>query len=162
MQVRDKPVLFIDIDGVISLWGFDLDRRPAGRFHSVDGVVHFLSSTAGNHLLELSTRFELVWCSGWEEKANEALPQAIGVGPLPYLSFDRNPGRGHPHWKLAAIEAYAGAGRAIAWIDDAFNAACHAWAADRAAPTLLVRTEPHAGIGSEHVARLAAWDPAPR
>lgn len=153
-------MLFIDIDGVISLWGFDLTRRPAGAFHSVDGVLHFLSATAGNHLLTLCTRFEPVWCSGWEEKANEALGHAIGVGPFPYLCFDRDPGRGHPHWKLAAIDGYAGADRPLAWIDDAFNEACHAWAAERGAPTLLVRTDPRTGLTAEHVAALTAWPAA--
>ena len=55
----------------------------------VDGIAHFLSATAGEHLRRLSERFELVWCTGWEEKANEYLPLALGLpGPLPHLVFD--------------------------------------------------------------------------
>ena len=157
LQVRAKPVLFVDIDGVISLWGFDSNARPAGAFHNVDGVMHFLSSDAGNHLLRLHDRFELVWCSGWEEKANEHLPYALSLpGELPFLSFERNPGRGHGHWKIAAIEAYAG-DRPLAWIDDAHDAACHAWAAAREAPTLLVATSPAVGLGATHVDALDDW-----
>lgn len=151
-------MLFVDIDGVVSLWGFDSNARPAGAFHNVDGVMHFLSSDAGNHLLDLHDRFELVWCSGWEEKANEHLPYALSLPHgLPFLSFERDPGRGHGHWKLAAIEAYAGPDHPLAWIDDAHDAACHAWAAARAAPTLLVATTPTAGLRAEHVAELDAW-----
>lgn len=151
-------MLFVDIDGVISLWGFDSNDRPAGAFHNVDGVMHFLSSDAGNHLLDLRDRFELVWCSGWEEKADEHLPHVLSLPRgLPFLSFERNPGRGHGHWKLAAIEAYAGPRRPLAWIDDAHDDACHAWAAARSAPTLLVATTPAVGLGAEHVAALAAW-----
>jgi hypothetical protein len=75
MQV--KPVLFVDIDGVISLWNFDSDGRPDGAFHNVDGVMHFLSADAGIHLLALSDSYELVWCSGWEERANEHLPREV-------------------------------------------------------------------------------------
>ncbi len=151
-------MLFVDIDGVISLWGFDSNARPVGAFHNVDGVTHFLSSDAGNHLLGLRDRFELVWCSGWEEKADDHLPHLLSLpSGLPVLSFERNPARGHGHWKLAAIEAYAGPDRPLAWIDDAHDDACHAWAAARNAPTLLVATTPAVGLSAEHVAALVAW-----
>ena len=154
----DKPLLFVDIDGVVSLWGFDSDRRPAGAFHNVDGVIHFLSSGAGIHLLALATDFELVWCSGWEEKADEHLPHALALPRgLPFLSFARHPGRGHAHWKLAAIDEHAGAHRALAWIDDAHDDACRAWAAARPGPTLLVTTTPAVGLTGAHAGELAAW-----
>lgn len=157
-QLQANPVLFVDIDGVISLWGFDSDARPRGGFHNVDGVMHFLSAGAGNHLLALAERFELVWCSGWEERANEHLPRALALPrELPFLSFDRNPGRGHGHWKLPAIEAYAGPDRPVAWIDDAHDDACRAWAAARRAPTLLVATTPVTGLTDDHAAQLIAW-----
>ena len=157
-QMQAKPVLFVDIDGVISLWGFASNARPAGAFHNVDGAIHFLSADAGLHLLALSKRFEMVWCSGWEEKAEEHLPHALALPRgLPFLSFDRNPGRGHGHWKLPAIEAYAGPRRALAWIDDAHDDACRAWAARRQAPTLLVETTPASGLTAAHTARLQAW-----
>jgi hypothetical protein len=60
------------------------------------------------------------------------------------------------HWKLGAIAEYAG-DRPLAWIDDAFNAACYDWADAREAPTLLVRTDPAVGLVEEHAARLRAW-----
>lgn len=162
VQMQEDPVLFVDIDGVISLWGFDSISGPDGRFHNVDGVMHFLSAGAGNHLLALSDRFELVWASGWEDKANEHLPQALALpGELPFLSFDRCPDAGHGHWKLAAIEAYAGPQRPLAWIDDSHDEACHAWAARRRAPTLLVATEPASGLTADHVAQLLAWADGP-
>lgn len=157
-QILQKPVLLVDIDGVISLWGFDSNDRPAGAFHNVDGVMHFLSSDAGNHLLGLHGRFELVWCSGWEDKADDHLPHALSLPRgLPFLSFERDRTGGHGHWKLAAIDAYAGPRRALAWIDDAHDDACRAWAAARAAPTLLVATQPAVGLTAAHVERLVAW-----
>ena len=42
----DRPLLLIDVDGVISLFGFDPADPPAGRFQLVDGIAHFLSATA--------------------------------------------------------------------------------------------------------------------
>jgi hypothetical protein len=153
-----KPLLLVDVDGVISLFGFASNARPAGTWVIVDGSPHLISATAADHLQALGEDFELVWCTGWEEKANEYLPSLLGLhGVLPFLSFELSPGRGHPHWKLAAIEAYAGADRALAWVDDALNEACHAWAGERAGPTLLVQTLPHEGLAEEHVARLASW-----
>jgi hypothetical protein len=154
----DRPLLLIDVDGVISLFGFSPSYPPDGKFELVDGVAHFLSAGAGEHLRTLADTFELVWCTGWEEKANEYLPFALGLpAPLPFLSFDRDIGRSHAHWKLAAIDRYAGPGSALAWIDDAHDAACTDWAAARPGPTLLVGTEPAVGITSAHVDELRAW-----
>jgi len=169
MKELSKPLLMVDIDGVISLfggwqragWGLAdsaANNRPLdGTFHSIDGTPHFLSSTAAAHLLELSAMFELVWASGWEERANEHLPHLLGLpAGLPFLRFSRAVGRANAHWKLEAIEAYAD-GRPLAWIDDAFNDACHEWAQARAAPTLLVRTDPEDGLTGREAAELAQW-----
>jgi Swiss Army Knife RNA repair-like protein len=158
----------VDIDGVISLFGgsgqaawwrerTDDERAPAGSLHSIDGIPHFLSSTAAAHLLALSSLFELVWASGWEERANEHLPRLLGLPPgLPFLSFARAVGRSNAHWKLEAIDAHAGE-RALAWVDDALNDACHDWARERAAPTLLVQTDPEHGLTARETRRLADW-----
>ncbi len=158
--MQEKPILYVDVDGVISLWGFDPDRRPDGTYAVVDGIPHFLSSEAGAHLLDLAAHFDLVWCTGWEEKANDHLVPALGLrNPLPYLSFEagRDPGHTTPgHWKLAALEAHA-RDRPLAWVDDAFNEACWKWARAREAPTLLVETEPAVGLVASHAASLREW-----
>lgn len=125
----------------------------------MDGIGHFLCAPAAVRLGELSGAFELVWCSGWEERANEHLPQLVGLGPLPHLSFSR-PLAGAAsaaHWKLAAIDAYAGPDRPLAWVDDAFNPACHEWAARRAGPTLLIETLPAEGFTAAQARALRAW-----
>jgi hypothetical protein len=159
---RAKPLLMVDIDGVISLFGepgaHPADARSAdGSFHSIDGIPHFLSSTAAAHLLELSALFELVWASGWEERANEHLPHVLGLpAELPFLRFSRAVGKGNAHWKLASIDAYAGR-RPLAWIDDALSPACHEWAAARQAPTLLVQTAPERGLTAREARVLALW-----
>jgi hypothetical protein len=152
-----KPLLLIDVDGVISLFGFDPARPPAGRFQLVDGIAHFLSATAGACLIELMDGFELVWCTGWEEKANDYLPFALGLpGPLPVVTFDHANRPAAAHWKLASIDAYVDA-RPLAWVDDAHDERCAAWASDRAAPTLLLATDPAIGLTDEHVSELLAW-----
>jgi hypothetical protein len=165
---RQPPLLMVDIDGVVSLFGGweragwqageQARAQPLdGSFHSIEGMLHFLSSTAAAHLLALASLFELVWASGWEERANEHLPHLLGLPPeLPFLRFPRAVGRANAHWKLDTIDAYAG-GRPLAWIDDALNAACYEWASVRTAPTLLVQTDPQRGLTAHEAARLADW-----
>jgi hypothetical protein len=154
----EKPLLLVDVDGVISLFGFDPARPPAGRFEMVDGIAHFLSASAGEHLRVLADDFELVWCTGWEEKANEYLPGALGLpGSLPHLIFDPCERPASAQWKVAGIDAHVEPTRPIAWVDDAFDERCAAWAEARPAPTLLVQTDPRVGLDAEHVDRMLAW-----
>jgi hypothetical protein len=160
-----KPLLLIDIDGVISLFGGPGlpgqngagSSAPEGSFHSIEGIPHFLSATAAAHLLSLQPHFELVWASGWEEKADEYLPRLLGLpAGLPFLSFPRAVGRSNAHWKLETIDTYAAA-RPLAWIDDALNEACHEWAGAREAPTLLVQTAPERGLTEHETLLLEDW-----
>ena len=154
----DRPLLLIDVDGVISLFGFDHHSPPEGRYQLVDGITHFLSATAGDYLRRLGENFELAWCTGWEEKANDYLPRALGLdGPLPHVVFDPNDRPVQAHWKLDAIDRHVEPSRPLAWVDDAHDDGCRTWAAARAAPTLLVTTDPAVGLTEEEVARLLGW-----
>jgi hypothetical protein len=154
-ETLDKPLLFVDVDGVISLFGFPADRPPAGSWLNVDGVIHLISATASEHLLRLGRTFELVWCTGWEDKADEHLVHVLRLpARLPFLTFSSIPSTAH--WKLDSVIAHAGA-RPAAWIDDAFDEDCRAWAAARAAPTLLVPTDPAIGLTAAHVELLEDW-----
>ncbi len=156
------PLLLVDVDGVISLFGFSMDERPSGRFLSVDGIPHFLSSVAGEHLRVLHEHFELVWCTGWEERANEYLVHELSLpATLPHLTFEGPAGRGDRHWKLDAIDAHAGPDRPVAWIDDDHEG-CETWARERPGPTLLVTSAPHEGVTAAHVELLLEWAAALR
>jgi hypothetical protein len=153
-----RPVLFVDVDGVISLFGFEQAAPPPGSFHWVDGVVHCIDEACGPRLRRLAERYELVWATGWEEKANEYLPHLLrlDVRELPVLTFDGAAVFGSAHWKVSAIDEYA-RGRPAAWVDDFLDEHCERWAAGRAEPTLLVRTESHAGLTDELVELLIEW-----
>jgi hypothetical protein len=193
--MSQKPLLLVDVDGVISLFGSpapwlgltagvpsgaggsgegeDCEASPgrdgassdhegpaSGSLHTIDGVPHFLSRAAAAHLLELAGDFELVWASGWEEKADEHLPHLLGLpAGLPFLRFDRAVSQSrsnNAHWKLAAIDAHAGS-RPLAWIDDSLNDDCCAWARERLAPTLLVQTAPERGLTAKEAKVLVSW-----
>lgn len=162
--MADKPLLAVDIDGVISLFGFEeTPSGPGFRFELIDGTPHVISVAAGKRLNRLADSFVLVWASGWQDRANDHLPTIIGLGPLPVIEFDGDgpvPARfGSAHWKLAPLDAYAGK-RPIAWIDDSFDETCFEWARRREAdglPALLVPTEPELGLEEAHVEAMEIW-----
>jgi hypothetical protein len=155
--MQERPILFLDVDGVISLFGFGRDAVPPGAFHSIDGIVHCIGDRAAERLARLADRFELVWATGWEEKANEYLVHILGLGgELPVLTFDGRAVFGSAHWKLHAIDAYAG-DRPAAWIDDSVDDECRAWARRREAPTLLLEADSAVGLTEDHVDRLLGW-----
>ena len=145
----------MDVDGVLSVFGSA--ERP-GPLHLIDGVPHCIPPACGPRLARLAERYELVWATGWKEKANEYLPHLLRLPfrELPTLTFDGRAVFGTAHWKLGAIEDHA-AGRPLAWIDDSLDDECREWARTRPAPTLLVETRSAVGITDAHVERLEAW-----
>jgi len=162
-EKSDAPILAVDIDGVISLFGFDQPepgpgghKNAPGEFHLIDGMLHCIALDTGPRLERLSKTYELIWASGWEDRANDHLPGILGVPELPYLTFDGRARFGTAHWKLEALEEYAG-DRPLAWIDDSLDPSCQEWAEKRSAPTLLVPTESDVGLLDVHVEAMERW-----
>jgi len=154
----EKPVLAVDVDGVISVFGWDgpLDNAP-GRFHLIDGIAHCIPEAVGERLRRLAEHYELVWATGWEDRANDYLPSILGLeGQLPYLTFGGRARFGTAHWKLEALDDYA-AGRPLAWVDDCLDASCYGWAEERTAPTLLVPIDSGVGLTEAQVEALIRW-----
>lgn len=154
----ERPILFVDVDGVLSLFGFESADDLPGPFHWIDGIAHCIPPDSGPRLARLADRFELVWATGWEEKANEYLPRILSLPfeQLPCLTFDGRARFGSAHWKIDALSEYAG-DRPAAWIDDNIDESGREWARARAAPTLLIETLAPTGLTDEHVDELLAW-----
>jgi hypothetical protein len=147
----------VDVDGVLSLFGAGRAQPGTLMPTLVDGVPHLLSTAAAATLKDLVPDFECVWCTGWKDRADTHLPYLLGLPRgWPHIRFAGIPNHGG-HWKLGGIDAFAGPDRALAWIDDHHDAACHAWAAARPGPTLLVSTEPDLGLTPEHASALRGW-----
>ena len=146
------PLLLVDVDGVVSLFGFDPAAPPRGRWSNVEGIAHLISAAALEHLAPLARTFECAWCSGWDEKAGEHLP-----GGWPHVPLPSAPGDGSRHWKVDAIDAFAGRARPLAWVDDRHDDRARAWAAARPGPTLLVGTDPAVGFTRAHARELEVW-----
>ncbi|HJZ35455.1 MAG TPA: hypothetical protein VJ204_04205, partial [Solirubrobacterales bacterium] len=94
-----RPLLAVDVDGVISLFGYDEAPPPSeARLELVDGSLHCISLRAGERLGRLAEHFDLIWATGWEDKANFYLPQMLGMAELPHLTFDGAARFGSAHW----------------------------------------------------------------
>jgi hypothetical protein len=108
-------------------------------------------------LRTLESRFELVWATGWEDRANYELRSLIGLRQdLPVVTFGRGSRYGSAEWKTKPISRHAG-DRPAAWIDDNFGASHERWARNRKSPTLLVEVDSNSGLSEEHVQRLLDW-----
>jgi hypothetical protein len=158
VQDDAKPILALDVDGVISLFGFDGPVADApGDFHLISGMAHCIDPEVVGRLARLGEVFDIVWATGWEDRANEALPRILSLpGDLPFLTFEGRARFGTAHWKVGAIDEYAGS-RPVAWIDDCLDQTCWDWAGSREAPTLLVATEPDIGLIDRHVEAMLSW-----
>ena len=152
-----RPILAVDVDGVISIFGFDEPPGPdVARFELIDGVVHCISLRSGERLRRLAERFELIWATGWEDKANYYLPALLDLPELPHLTFDGAARFGSAHWKLGPLEEHC-RGRALAWLDDNLDESCYEWARQRPEPTLLMPTRSARGIQDTETEALLAW-----
>lgn len=152
-----RPLLAVDVDGVVSLFGYEDDRPdPAGvAYDLIGGKLHCLSLAGGERLRRLGEFFDLIWVSGWEGRTR-ALSPLLGLAEIPYLRFGGKAEFGSANWKLERLGKYS-SGRALAWIDDSFDERCYEWARERSDPTLLVGVESATGLLDVHVEALIGW-----
>ena len=74
-SAMSRPILAIDIDGVISLFGAETPPdRSFTKLELVDGVPHLISLPTGDRLRRLEEHFELVWASGGRTRRTSTCP----------------------------------------------------------------------------------------
>jgi hypothetical protein len=83
-----KPVLLVDVDGVLNPSGFD--QPPGGftpnRFFPEDDDPALLAELHGEWLRELSHVFGMVWASAWGEEANRFIAPLFRPAARHFLS----------------------------------------------------------------------------
>jgi hypothetical protein len=154
--VEHRPLILLDIDGVINVHNGDLLEGYAGHYLEVDGVGGFVAARDDLEPLlhRLAAIGDLMWASGWNDAGPVLLARLIPwLGHLPHLTFEWE---GFNVEKLPTIKAVVG-DRDVVWLDDLMPSEASAWAAERSARTLLVTVDPEIGLDEHHVAAIEAW-----
>lgn len=151
-----KPLLLIDVDGVLNPFA----ARPPGHLppnfeaHQLEGYRVLLNRKHGAWLSTLGQRFELVWATTWEEKADRLIAPRVGLpSGLPVITFPQDRQYGGWTWKLPAVIRFVG-DRPLAWVDDDLGSDALRWGRQREVPTLLVEPDPGIGLTRAHIQRL--------
>ncbi len=170
-----KPLVLVDVDGVLHPYEAKPHRRPAGYLthrlrpagfeHARKPLRVWLHPGHGPMLCRFAVEHdtELVWATTWEHDANRMIGPRIGLPELPVIEFGEHPGT-LDGWKYPAVLAYA-AGRPVVWFDDDFTAvgrerirAADAFTAARAGtPTLLHHVDPKVGLTETDLDTAAGW-----
>jgi hypothetical protein len=153
--VVNRPLLFVDIDGVLNPFGGPCpDGFVEHQLFPNDDPVR-ICAAHGDWLHELAGHFELVWGTSWSEQDRALLASLIDL-PMFHGAIELPRGPFLPQGKAPAIARFAG-DRAMAWIDDVLSAEAWTWASDRSLPTLLLAIDRARGLERQHVEQLMAW-----
>jgi hypothetical protein len=152
--VSAKPLLFMDVDGVLNPFPSTPDGFDEFAFFPGEDEPVRLTPVHGEWLVELGEVFEIAWATGWGDHANRILAPHFGLPEYPVVVVPST--RFDPADKVPAVAAYAGE-RPAAWADDIVTPEARAWAARRAAPTLLLDVDPAVGLVRSQVDELLEW-----
>jgi hypothetical protein len=170
--VSVRPILAVDVDGVLN--AMSRGAPPEGwRDGRALGFRIRYNPGHGAKLLAVAeeTGAELVWCTTWEELANEHIAPLVGLPELPWVPME--PGRDavvsaspdsgqragtHYHslgdTKAAAMCAYA-SDRPFCWLDDEPDA--EDALSSHPVPHLVIQVPERTGLQDEHLERARTW-----
>ncbi|MFB4318523.1 HAD domain-containing protein [Actinomadura sp. 21ATH] len=150
-----RPLLFLDVDGVLNPYGYS--RRPPGfnEHHLFPGEEPVLLNPAhGAWITELTRVYDVTWATAWSEDANRLLAPLLAVAPLPILAMPPPPF--HPSAKVTRIAELC-RHRPAAWIDDQHTSEALNWADNRSDPTLLITIDPATGLTRASIDQALTW-----
>ena len=153
--VIEKPLLLLDIDGVLNPWAAEVcpeGFQEHALFLGDDDPIR-VAAVHGSWIRELESSFYVVWASAWGADSR-LLGELLGLPDYPLVEFPPTPFP--PRDKVSAIADYVG-DRPCAWVDDEHTDEGRLWAESRSAATLLLSIDPAIGLVYGDVERLADW-----
>lgn len=177
MNTIEKPVLLLDVDGVLNAF------QPV-RPHTVrkaDGGTNTFGNPItytlhfDNEVVEmidaLAQHFEIHWATMWNTRANSVIAPMLGIDTVPVMSCNRDRGwdiaeaqglsgtKINRLWyaKTPLIPAYVGT-RRFAWLDDDHSGADLSYLEGECSQDFyLCQTDANTGITWRDVADLIGW-----
>ena len=153
-----RPLLLVDIDGVINAVGSSAVKRVFEATFKKDGWKLRVPAGTKERFERLAVEFDCVWATTWEEDA-PIVGRHAGFGMnWPWITFEER-GTQSGTWKLPDIERWCllhARGRPLAWVDDDLESDVDDWAVRRGM-TLIVKTRPEEGLTEKHTDMLLAW-----
>ncbi|GAA1631650.1 HAD domain-containing protein [Nonomuraea maheshkhaliensis] len=154
---RERPLLFLDVDGPLLPFGDGSRPPPPGGGH-----LARLDPQVGLRLAALPC--DLVWATTWEDQANAELAPRLGLPRLPVVNWPE-PSAEAEHedrwlglcWKTRTLVAWA-KGRSFVWIDDEITDADRDWVpAHHPGRALLHHVPSPRGLTDDDFTALDQW-----
>lgn len=145
-----KPLLFLDVDGVINVSGTTPNATNVGLFEG-RYPIH-LPAGIEERIARLQEAYEIIWATTWREKAHPYYRELLGLPeePWPAIDFDV--------CKLPSVVSYAADfRRPFAWVDDESGFEFTQYPELRDKPGITITPRWTEGLTDEHVTALLTY-----
>lgn len=150
MDGESKPLAFVDVDGVVLVFGTEeVMINNGAQLVQVGRIEQWVANSVAERLRVLEKHFECVWATAWFKQAPRDLAPVLGVGEdWPVLDWG--------DMKLPAILEWAGT-RRFAFIDDDISFELRHFEGSVPDTGLLLDVSSSRGLTDDHVSELLAF-----